>query len=90
MHFLVKIKKFPLITESLINIGTYLFQHPYPTEDEKKLIADQTNLSVLQVNNWFINARRRILQPMMEPNNGIASKPVLTGPAADDFGKQMK
>ncbi|KAJ8352589.1 hypothetical protein SKAU_G00240650 [Synaphobranchus kaupii] len=48
---------------------SWLFQHighPYPTEDEKKQIAIQTNLTLLQVNNWFINARRRILQPMMD------------------------
>lgn len=41
-------------------------QHPYPTEDEKRQIAGQTNLTLLQVNNWFINARRRILQPMLD------------------------
>ncbi|XP_006639023.1 homeobox protein PKNOX1 isoform X1 [Lepisosteus oculatus] len=48
---------------------SWLFQHighPYPTEDEKKQIASQTNLTLLQVNNWFINARRRILQPMLD------------------------
>ncbi|XP_048721584.1 homeobox protein PKNOX1 isoform X8 [Caretta caretta] len=48
---------------------SWLFQHighPYPTEDEKKQIAAQTNLTLLQVNNWFINARRRILQPMLD------------------------
>ncbi|XP_011297724.1 homeobox protein PKNOX2 isoform X3 [Fopius arisanus] len=47
----------------------WLFQHlvhPYPTEDEKRQIASQTNLTLLQVNNWFINARRRILQPMLD------------------------
>uniref|UniRef100_T1DF70 PREP-1 n=1 Tax=Dendrocoelum lacteum TaxID=27895 RepID=T1DF70_9PLAT len=47
----------------------WLFQHlvhPYPTEDEKRQIANQTNLTLLQVNNWFINARRRILQPMLD------------------------
>lgn len=27
-------------------------QHPYPTEDEKRQIANQTNLTLLQVNNW--------------------------------------
>jgi hypothetical protein len=46
-----------------------LFQHPYPTEDEKRQIAGQTNLTLLQVNNWFINARRRILQPMLDASN---------------------
>ncbi|XP_029169691.1 homeobox protein PKNOX2-like isoform X2 [Nylanderia fulva] len=48
---------------------TWLFQHlvhPYPTEDEKRQIASETNLTLLQVNNWFINARRRILQPMLD------------------------
>ncbi|CAF0919610.1 unnamed protein product [Adineta steineri] len=51
---------------------SWLFQHivhPYPTEDEKRAISQKTNLSLLQVNNWFINARRRILQPMLEASN---------------------
>lgn len=43
--------------------------HPYPTEDEKRTIAAQTNLTLLQVNNWFINARRRILQPMLDASS---------------------
>lgn len=55
-------------------------QHPYPTEDEKRHIAAQTNLTLLQVNNWFINARRRILQPMLDAsapsdNNSATSSP---------------
>lgn len=51
---------------------SWLFQHlvhPYPTEDEKRHIATQTNLTLLQVNNWFINARRRILQPMLDASS---------------------
>ena len=53
-----------------MNEGLYSFkQHPYPTEDEKRQIAGQTNLTLLQVNNWFINARRRILQPMLDASN---------------------
>ncbi|KAL1022329.1 hypothetical protein UPYG_G00025210 [Umbra pygmaea] len=59
-----------VLPKSATNImRTWLFQHighPYPTEDEKKQLAIQTNLTLLQVNNWFINARRRILQPMMD------------------------
>ncbi|XP_054153107.1 homeobox protein PKNOX1-like [Oppia nitens] len=53
---------------------SWLFQHivhPYPTEDEKRTIASQTNLTLLQVNNWFINARRRILQPMLDTANTL-------------------
>ncbi|KAI1899098.1 hypothetical protein AGOR_G00057990 [Albula goreensis] len=56
---------------------SWLFQHighPYPTEDEKKQIATQTNLTLLQVNNWFINARRRILQPMLDSSSSETPK----------------
>ncbi|TRY90366.1 hypothetical protein DNTS_006493 [Danionella cerebrum] len=56
---------------------SWLFQHishPYPTEEEKKQIATQTNLTLLQVNNWFINARRRILQPMLDASSTESSK----------------
>ncbi|XP_038150079.1 homeobox protein PKNOX1.1 isoform X1 [Cyprinodon tularosa] len=56
---------------------SWLFQHighPYPTEDEKKHIASQTNLTLLQVNNWFINARRRILQPMLDASSSETPK----------------
>ncbi|KAI9236510.1 MAG: Homeodomain-like protein, partial [Podila humilis] len=38
--------------------------HPYPTEDEKIKLAEATHLSLNQISNWFINARRRILQPI--------------------------
>lgn len=50
----------------------WLFQHlshPYPTEDQKKQLAQETGLTILQVNNWFINARRRIVQPMIDQSS---------------------
>ncbi|KAI8580106.1 hypothetical protein K450DRAFT_239438 [Umbelopsis ramanniana AG] len=40
-------------------------RHPYPTEDEKIDLARRTALTVNQISNWFINARRRILQPIL-------------------------
>ena len=60
-------------TESL---RSWLFAHivhPYPSEDEKRQLSQQTGLTLLQVNNWFINARRRILQPMMDAESSKKS-----------------
>ncbi|KAF9095395.1 hypothetical protein BGX29_009051 [Mortierella sp. GBA35] len=39
--------------------------HPYPTEEEKMRLSEATQLSMNQISNWFINARRRILQPIL-------------------------
>lgn len=49
-------------------LKSWLFQHmahPYPSEAEKHHLSAATRLSLVQVNNWFINARRRILQPIL-------------------------
>lgn len=34
---------------------------PYPTEMEKIALSEATGLDQTQINNWFINARRRLL-----------------------------
>ncbi|RMZ92383.1 hypothetical protein DV736_g387, partial [Chaetothyriales sp. CBS 134916] len=35
--------------------------HPYPSEEEKQMFIAQTGLTLNQISNWFINARRRQL-----------------------------
>lgn len=37
--------------------------NPYPTEEDKHRLVEQTGLSLIQVSNWFINARRRNIPP---------------------------
>ncbi|XP_072363020.1 homeobox protein Meis2 isoform X4 [Scyliorhinus torazame] len=53
-------------------------QHPYPSEEQKKQLAQDTGLTILQVNNWFINARRRIVQPMIDQSNRAGKSPIVT------------
>ncbi|KAI6219071.1 Homeobox protein unc-62 [Aphelenchoides besseyi] len=47
--------------EAITKFRAWLFSnltHPYPSEEQKKQLAQETGLTILQVNNWFINARR--------------------------------
>nr|CAI5822173.1 unnamed protein product [Callosobruchus analis] len=64
-----------LPTKAKNHLKRWLFKHtdhPYPTDHEKQMLMQETNLSLLQVENWFINARRRILQDLTKlKNHGV-------------------
>ena len=50
-------------------LKTWLFEHQrkaFPAEEEKVKLGQASNLTVRQVNDWFINARRRILPQLVQ------------------------
>jgi len=50
-------------------------KHPYPTEEEKLLLSRETKLSLQQISNWFINARRRHLPHLLESELSMNNQP---------------
>eukprot|EP00794_Sanderia_malayensis_P020298 gene20298-22287_t len=70
---------FPKMATNIMK--AWLFQHlthPYPSEEQKRQLANETGLTILQVNNWFINARRRVVQPMIDASNRAGKSSVVT------------
>lgn len=54
-----------LPAEATTILKSWLFDHkekPYPSEEEKGELVKLTGLTIVQINYWFSNARRRILK----------------------------
>ncbi|KAK4739383.1 hypothetical protein R3W88_003080 [Solanum pinnatisectum] len=65
-EFLKKRKKGKLPKEArivLLDWWKTQYRWPYPTEAEKNRLSEMTGLDQKQINNWFINQRKRHWQP---------------------------
>lgn len=86
LEFLKRRKKGKLPKDAKNELKTWWCQHilwPYPSEDDKKELQLNSGLSTTQINNWFINQRKRHwhkLFPSGPPNtpleaqNGLKAK----------------
>nr|AFK35053.1 unknown [Lotus japonicus] len=65
-EFLKKRKKGKLPKDARKTLTDWWNTHyrwPYPTEEEKLQLSEMTGLDIKQINNWFINQRKRHWKP---------------------------
>ncbi|XP_050997783.1 homeobox protein TGIF2LX [Acomys russatus] len=62
-------KEYKLPSASVKILRDWLYKHrfnAYPTDEEKLMLSEKTNLSYLQVSTWFTNARRHHLPKILK------------------------
>uniref|UniRef100_A0A8C2VWZ0 Homeobox domain-containing protein n=1 Tax=Chinchilla lanigera TaxID=34839 RepID=A0A8C2VWZ0_CHILA len=80
---------FPKVATHIMR--AWLFEHLthlYPSEEKKKQLAQDTGLTILQVN-WFIKARRRKVQPMTNQSNVAVSQGEAYSPEGQPMGSSV-
>ncbi|KAG2382403.1 hypothetical protein C9374_005605 [Naegleria lovaniensis] len=48
--------------------------YPYPTDDEKRQLSEETGLTLTQVNNWFVSKRTRCRTQLMSHRSESTAK----------------
>nr|ADE75844.1 unknown [Picea sitchensis] len=77
-EFLKKKKKGKLPKEArqkLLDWWTRNYKWPYPSESQKIALAESTGLDQKQINNWFINQRKRHWKPSEEMQFVVMDSP---------------
>ncbi|CAJ1977847.1 unnamed protein product [Sphenostylis stenocarpa] len=86
-EFLKKRKKGKLPKDArmiLMNWWSTHYRWPYPTEEEKVQLSEMTGLDQKQINNWFINQRKRHWKPSEDMRfaimDGVSGSAIGGGP----------
>ena len=59
---IIRKKRIPHDLKSILILDNWFIHNidcPYPTNEDKALLANETGLSFSQVTNWFLNRRRK-------------------------------
>ncbi|XP_078437992.1 KNOX/ELK homeobox transcription factor [Wolffia australiana] len=88
-EFLKRRKKGKLPKEARFHLLDWWNRHykwPYPSEAQKVALAEATGLDQKQINNWFINQRKRHWKPSDEMQL-VAAAAAVAAPSPSDLGR---